>query len=72
MILEQALNSNTPNIAGITGGRGADRLELMRQRINDEHYLRAAIQRLALVLSNELMDISTKGGHNEQQRKRRK
>jgi hypothetical protein len=47
-------------------------LELLRRRINDENYLRAAIQRLALVLSNELMDITSKGGRNERQRKRRK
>jgi len=59
MILEQALD-------------GADKLELLRQRINDENYLRAAIQRLALILSNELMEISSEGGQNERQRKRRK
>jgi len=48
-----------------------DRLELLQRRINDEDYLYAAIQRLALVLSNELMDITSKGGRNERQRKRR-
>jgi len=58
MIIEQALNSF--------------RLELLRQRINDENYLNAAIQRLALIMSNELMEISSEGGRNEQQRKRRK
>ena len=46
------------------------RLEILRQRINDDNYLRAAIQRLALVMSNELMDITQEGGHYE--RKRRK
>ncbi|MCL2266771.1 MAG: hypothetical protein FWC17_03260 [Treponema sp.] len=51
---------------------GVDRLELLRRRINDENYLHAAIQRLALVLSNELMEISSEGGRNERQRKRRK
>jgi hypothetical protein len=61
-MLEQALNSNIPD----------SRLELIRRRINDEDYLYAAIQRLALVLSNEIMEITTKGGRNEQQRKRRK
>ncbi|MCL2230067.1 MAG: hypothetical protein FWC01_03155 [Treponema sp.] len=50
----------------------AHRLEMLRQRIDDDNYLHAAVQRLALVLSNELMGISTKGGRNEQQRKRRK
>jgi len=49
----------------------ADRLEVLKQRINDDNYLNAAIQRLALVMSNELMDITTEGGRNER-RKRRK
>ncbi|MCL2209882.1 MAG: hypothetical protein FWC19_07165 [Treponema sp.] len=57
-MMEQALNST--------------RLELLRQRINEEDYIHAAIQRLAHVLSNELMGITTEGGRNEQQRKRRK
>ena len=59
MMMEQALNN-------------VDKLEMLRQRINDENYLSAAIQRLALILSNELMDISSEGGRNERQRKRRK
>jgi len=58
MIMEQALNSK--------------RLELLRQRINDEDYLHAAIQRLALVLSKELMDMTQEGERHERQRKRRK
>jgi hypothetical protein len=62
MILEQALNSKKPDL----------RLELIRRRINDEDYLRAAIQRLALVMSNEIMDITHEGGCHERQRKRRK
>jgi hypothetical protein len=46
------------------------RLEQLRQSINDEDYLYAAIQRIAVVLSNELMDISQKEGrYNERQRK---
>jgi len=57
-MIEQALNSKE--------------LELLQRRINDEDYLHAAIQRLALVLSNELMEINTEGGRNERQRKRRK
>jgi hypothetical protein len=57
-MLEQTLNSK--------------RLELLKRRINDEEYLHAAIQRMALVLSRELMDITIKGGRNERQRKRRK
>jgi len=47
------------------------KLESLRQRINDENYLYAAIQRLALVLSRELMDISSEGGKNEQRKKRK-
>ena len=58
MIMEQALNLN--------------RLETLRRRINDEDYLHAAIQRLALVLSKELMDLTQEGTRHEQQRKRRK
>jgi len=57
-MIEQALNSKE--------------LELLRRRINDEDYLQAAIQRLALVLSNELMELTMEGGCNERQRKRRK
>ncbi|MCL2809947.1 MAG: hypothetical protein FWD24_07810 [Treponema sp.] len=45
-------------------------VEILRRRINDENYLNAAIQRLALVMSNEILDISSEGGRNE--RKRRK
>jgi hypothetical protein len=58
MMLGQALNSK--------------RLELLQRRINDEDYLNAAIQRMALVLSKELMDFTMEGGRNERQRKRRK
>ena len=58
MIKEQALNHQ--------------RLEMLRLRINDENYLYGAVQRLALILSNELMDITTEGGRHERQRKRRK
>jgi hypothetical protein len=57
-MIEQALNSK--------------RLELLRRRIHEEDYLHAAVQRLALVLSNELMEITMEGGRNERQRKRRK
>jgi hypothetical protein len=57
-MIEQALNSK--------------KLELLRRRIHEEDYLHAAVQRLALVLSNELMEITMEGGRNERQRKRRK
>jgi hypothetical protein len=58
MMIEQTLHSK--------------KLDLLRQRINDENYLRAAIQRLALVMSNEIMEITIEGGRHERQRKRRK
>jgi len=58
--------------ANLAEGINARRLDLLRRRINDENYLHAAIQRLALILSNELMEITTEGGCNERQRKRRK
>ena len=50
------------------------RLEQLRKRINDKDYMYAAIQRIALVLSNELMDMSPGGSYNERQwqRKRRR
>ena len=58
MMLEQTLNSK--------------RLETLQRRINDKDYLHAAIQRMALVLSKELIEITIEGGQNERQRKRRK
>ena len=48
----------------------SDKLEALRLQINDETYLYAAIQRLALVMSNELMQFNSEGVQYE--RKRRK
>ena len=48
------------------------KLEILRQRINDEKYLNAAIQRMALILSKELMDLTRESMRHERQRKRRK
>jgi len=62
MIMEKTLNSGKQELS--------ERLEVLRLRINDENYLHAAIQRLALVMSNELMEITREGGRYE--RKRRK
>jgi hypothetical protein len=45
------------------------RLEHLRKCINDKDYMYAAIQRIALVLSNELMDMSQGASKNERQRK---
>ena len=48
------------------------KLEQLRRKINNEKYLNAAIQRLALVISNELMDIAQGGARHGRSRKRRK
>ena len=56
MMLEQSLSSAE--------------LESLRNRINDQDYLYEAIQRIALVLSNELLDINRGGKNNELRRKR--
>ena len=58
MMMEQGLNSI--------------KVEQLRRRINDQDYLYAAVQRLALVLSNELMEMTQEGVRHERQRKRRK
>ena len=74
MMIEQALGNNSePRVNELRVREAAVReyrLEILRHRINDDNYLRAAIQRLALVMSNELMDITQEGGPYE--RKRRK
>jgi hypothetical protein len=51
-------------------GEGFDP-EILRQKINSEEYMYGAIQRIAQVLSNEVLKIS-RGGIYERQRKRRK
>jgi hypothetical protein len=45
---------------------GSAELEQLRNKINDKDYLSEAIQRIALILSNELLDISQGGIGNEQ------
>jgi hypothetical protein len=54
-----------------TGLRNAE-LEALREKINNEEYLYEAIQRIALILSNELLDIPQGGWNYEQQRKGRR
>jgi len=44
-------------------------LEQLRTQINDENYLYEAIQRIALVLSNELMGVTKGGNYNERRQK---
>ena len=52
-------------------GLGVPELEALRAKINNEEYVYEAIQRIALILSNELLDIP-QGGNHEQQRKGRR
>ena len=51
---------------------GPSRLDILRQKINNEDYLHEAIQRIALIISNELLDLPRGGRPYEQQRKSRK
>lgn len=48
---------------------GLSRLEILRQKINNEDYLHEAIQRIALIISNELLDLPQGGRSYERQRK---
>ena len=50
---------------------GLSKLEVLRKKINNEDYLHEAIQRLALIISNELLDLPRGGRSYEQQRKSR-
>jgi len=53
------------------GATGLSRLEIIRQKINNEDYIHEAIQRIALIISNELLDLPQGGRTYEQQRKSR-
>ena len=56
MIMEQTLSST--------------RLEQLRKSINDKKYMYMAIQRIAQVLSNEIMEMAQSGGtYHERQRR---
>jgi hypothetical protein len=50
---------------------GLSKLEILRQKINNEDYVHEAIQRIALIMSNELLDLPQGGRSYEQQRKSR-
>jgi len=50
---------------------GQTKLEVLRQKINNEDYLFEAINRIALIISNELLDLPRGGKSYEQQRKNR-
>ena len=50
---------------------GTTRLEVLRLKINNDDYLNEAIQRIALIMSNGLLDLPQGGRSFERQRKRR-
>ena len=58
MIMEQTSNLRFANFNDSDhsdhNDQGYDRLEVLRSRINDEKYIHNAIQKMALVMSNEL------------------
>ena len=55
----------------LMGETGLSKLEVLREKINNEDYLHEAIQRIALIISNELLDLPSGGRPYEQQRKSR-
>lgn len=50
---------------------GLSKLEVLRLKINNEDYIHEAIQRIALIISNELLDLPRGGRFYERQRKSR-
>ena len=46
----------------------AARIESLRRKINNEDYLGEAIQRIALILSNEILDIPHGGSYERKGR----
>jgi hypothetical protein len=50
----------------------SSRIEKIKKKIDNEEYLYEAIQRIALVLSNEILDIPQGGTYYERQWKRGK
>ena len=65
------VSQEAPRRAKQEKGLGPSELEALRAKINNEEYVYEAIQRIALILSNELLDIP-QGGRHEQQRKGRR
>jgi hypothetical protein len=51
---------------------GSAELERLRVKINNKDYLYEAIQRIALVLSNELLDMNQREAYHERRRKGRR
>jgi hypothetical protein len=54
------------------GGGQVFNPETLRQKINSDEYIHDAIQRIAQVLSNEILKMSQGGIYHVRQRKRRK
>ncbi|MDR0718408.1 MAG: hypothetical protein LBF78_02140 [Treponema sp.] len=48
------------------------RIAILKQKIDNEDYLSEAIQRIAQVLSNEILELPHGGSYHEWQRKKRK
>ena len=65
------MRSKTSLIAPDEEVSGLSKLEVLRQKINNEDYLHEAIQRIALIISNELLDLPQGGRSYERQRKSR-
>ena len=66
-----ALTQKAALSLGVEEITGLSRLEILRQKINNEDYVHEAIQRIALIISNELLDLPSGGRPYEQQRKSR-
>jgi hypothetical protein len=65
------ISGETSPAVRMDGRLGFTELERLRSKINNEDYIYEAVQRIALILSNELLDIS-RGGIYHEQRKRGK
>jgi hypothetical protein len=46
----------------------SSRIEQLRKKIDNEEYLYGAIQRIAQILSNEILDVPQGGTYHERQR----
>jgi hypothetical protein len=50
----------------------SSRIEILKRKIDNKDYLYEAIQRIAQILSNEILDIHHGGNYHERQRTGRK
>jgi len=66
-----AVTSKTSQIFTDEEDSKLSKLEILREKINNEEYLHEAIQRIALIISNELLDLPQGGRSYERQRKSR-